>query len=90
MTQIQKNRHRPKKLLFSKFSLLLHIYPSRQNFFVITKISYLQPFREIMWGQRKALHRTTTTTTNEQTNDERRTTNDERRTTNDDELHRRS
>ena len=28
-------------------------------FFVFIKISYLQPFREIMGGQGKALHRTT-------------------------------
>jgi len=32
--------------------LLLHIYSSRRNFFVFNKISYLQPFREIMGGQR--------------------------------------
>ena len=31
---------------------LLHIYTSRYNFFVVIKISYLQPFREIMGGQR--------------------------------------
>jgi len=31
---------------------MLHIYSSKQNFFVLTKISYLQPFREIMGGQR--------------------------------------
>ena len=30
----------------------MHIYSSRRNFFVFTKISYLQPFREIMGGQR--------------------------------------
>ena len=32
--------------------MLLHIYSSRRNFFVFTKISYLQPFIEIMGGQR--------------------------------------
>ena len=32
---------------------MLHIYTSRRNFFVIIKISYLQPFREIMGGQTK-------------------------------------
>ena len=41
-----------KKWLFSKFSLLLYIYSSRWNFCVFNKISYLQPFREIMGGQR--------------------------------------
>ena len=49
----ETNRQRPKKWLLSKFSLLLHIYSSRRNFFVCTKISYLQPFREIMGGQKK-------------------------------------
>ena len=49
----KKNRQRPEKWLFSKFSLLLHIYSSRRNFFVFTKISYLQPLREIMGGQTK-------------------------------------
>ena len=39
-----------KKMTFSKFSFQLHIYLSRQNVFVFIKISYLQPFREIMWG----------------------------------------
>ena len=53
----------------------MHIFTSRENFFVITKISYLQPFREIMGGPEKALHQRRT---NERTNDERRTTNDER------------
>ena len=48
----ETNRQRTKKWLFSKFSLLLHICLSRRNFFVFTKISYLQPFREIMGGQR--------------------------------------
>ena len=38
---------------FSKLSSLLHIYLSRLNFFVFIKISYLQPFREIMGGQTK-------------------------------------
>ena len=51
---------------FRKFSLLLHIYTLRRNFFVFNKISYLQPFREIMGGQGKSV-----TSTNE-----RRTTND--------------
>ena len=37
---------------FSDFFFLLHIYTSRRNFFVVIKISYLQPFREIMGGQR--------------------------------------
>ena len=61
-----------KKWLFSIFFLLSHIYTLRRNFFVFIKISYLQPFREIMGGQEKSV------TSN---NDERRTTNDERRTT---------
>ena len=43
----------------------MHIYPSRRNFFVLTKISYLQPFREIMGGQNSV-------TTN---NEKQRTTN---------------
>ena len=48
-----KWRHRPKKkTFFGFFFLLLHIFTSRRNFFVSTKISYLQPFREIMGGQR--------------------------------------
>ena len=65
-----------KKLLFSDLFFLLHISTSRRNFFVFTKISYLQPFREIRGGgQGKSVT---------STNDERRTTttNDERRTTN--------
>jgi len=33
---------------------LLHIYPSRRNIFVSTKISYLQRFRDFM-GDKKAL-----------------------------------
>ena len=37
---------------FLDFFFLLHIYTSRRNFFVFIKISYLQPFREIMGGQR--------------------------------------
>ena len=40
-------------MTFLEFSFLLHIYPSRRNLFVFTKISYLQPFREIMEGQTK-------------------------------------
>ena len=47
-----KWRRRPKKWLFFGFFFLLHIYTSRRNFFVFIKISYLQPFREIMGGQR--------------------------------------
>jgi len=44
---------------------------SRRNFFVFTKISYLQRFRDIMGGQGKALHqRTNEQTMNEQTNDD--------------------
>ena len=35
------------------YHLLLHMYPSRRNFFVFTKITYLQPFRKIMKGQTK-------------------------------------
>ena len=31
--------------------LSVHIYPLRQNFFVVNKFSYLQPFKEIMRGQ---------------------------------------
>ena len=62
-----------KKNDFFRIFFLLHIFMSRRNFFVITKISYLQPFREIMGGPEKALHQRRTTTT---TNDER-TTNDE-------------
>ena len=68
----QKTAYGPKKWLFRIFFLLLHIYTSRHNFFVFIKISYLQPFREIMGDKEKALHRTTTN------DDERRTTNDER------------
>ena len=34
------------------FFFLLHIYTSRHNFFVFNKISYLQPFKEIVRGQR--------------------------------------
>jgi len=42
-----------KQMTFFKiFNLLLHIYSSRRNFFVFNKISYLQPFREIMGKQR--------------------------------------
>ena len=42
-----------KKMTFFRiFSLLLHIYTSRRNFFVAIKISYLQPFREIMGRQK--------------------------------------
>ena len=41
---------------------MLYIYPSRQNFFVINKISYLQLFRENMRGQNSV----TTTNNNEQ------------------------
>ena len=40
-------------MTFSKFSVLLHIYSSKRNFFVFIKFSYLQPFREIMGGQTK-------------------------------------
>ena len=61
---------RKKKYFFKNFFLLLHIFTSRRNFFGITKITYLQPFRKIMGGPEKALHRT---------NDER-TTSDERTT----------
>ena len=44
---------------------------SRQSFFVLTKISYLQRFRDIMGGQGKALHRQTNEQTmNERTNDD--------------------
>ena len=58
-----------KKMTFFRiFFLLLHIFTSRRNFFVITKISYLQPFREIMGGQGKSV---TSTTTNKR---QRRTT----------------
>ena len=39
---------------------------SRQNFFVFTKISYLQPFREFMGGTRKTRY-IERTTTNERT-----------------------
>ena len=57
-----------KKMTFFRiFFLLLHIFTSRRNFFVFIKISYLQPFREIMGGQEKSVT---------STNDERRT-NDE-------------
>ena len=45
-----KNRRRTKKLLILDFFILMHIYLSRRKFFVSTKISYLQPFREIMGG----------------------------------------
>ena len=31
----------------------MHIYPSRQNFFVLTKVLYLQRFRDFMGGQAK-------------------------------------
>ena len=61
-----KTTPQAKKWLFSKFSFQLHIYPSRRNFFVLTKCSYLQPFREIMGGQ-KALQTTNKQTTNERT-----------------------
>ena len=40
-----------KKRLYSDFFFLLHIYTLRRNFFVFIKISYLQPFREIIGGQ---------------------------------------
>ena len=49
---------------FFKIFFAVHIYLSRRIFFVITKISYLQPFREIMGGQIALRQRTTTTTTN--------------------------
>ena len=69
--------------LFRIFFLLLHILTSRQNFFVLIKFSYLQPFREIMGGQRKALHRTTNerrrTTTNDDDEQRRTTTNEDKR-----------
>ena len=50
---IAKNCQRPEKWLFSNLSLLLHIYSTKRNFFVVIKFSYLQPFREIMGGQTK-------------------------------------
>ena len=54
-----------KKDFFLIFFLLLHIFTSRWNFFVITKIAYLQLFREIMGDQKKRYindnERTTTT-----------------------------
>ena len=59
-----------KKMTFFRIFFLLHIYTSRCNFYVLIKISYLQPFREIMGDKKKALHRTTTNNDNEQ----RRTT----------------
>ena len=46
----QKKSPEAEKGLFSKLSFLMHIYLSRQNFFVFIKISYLQRFREIMGG----------------------------------------
>ena len=48
--------------------MLLHIYPSRRNVYVITKISYLQPFREIMGGQNSVTTTPTTTPTTTTTN----------------------
>jgi len=72
---LAKNDAAGQKNDFFRIFFLLFIYSSRQNFFDFTKISYLQPFREIMGGGRKSV---TTTTTNERT------------TTNDDELHGRS
>ena len=43
-----------KKMNFFRiFFLLLHIYTSRCSFFVFNKITYLQPFREIIGGQTK-------------------------------------
>ena len=68
-----------KKMTFFRiFFLLLHIFTSRRNFFVFTKISYLQPFREIMGGQGKSV----TSTTNDERRRRTTTTNDEERTTN--------
>ena len=37
---------------FGYFLFFLHIYISRRKFFAFNKISYLQPFREIIGGQR--------------------------------------
>ena len=50
----EKNRQRPEKRLFSKFSFLLHIYLSRRNIFVFTKISYFSRL-EKPWGKNKML-----------------------------------
>ena len=58
-----------KKMTFFGFFFLLHIFTSIRNFFVITKITYIQPLREIMGDKEKALHRTT----NERTTNERTT-----------------
>ena len=55
------------------FCFPLHIYISRRNFFVFIKITYLQPFREIMGGQSSV---TIKQQTNEQTNKRTNTTND--------------
>ena len=57
-----KKLHRPKNDFFRSLFFHMHIYLSRRNFLVITNFSYLQPFREIMEGQ-KALR-----TNNAQTN----------------------
>ena len=45
-------------MYIADFFLLLHIYlPIETELFCFTKISYLQPFREIMGGQQKRLFR---------------------------------
>ena len=48
---IEKTSYGLSKSLFLKKNLL-HSYPSRLSFFVFTKISYFQPFREIKGEQK--------------------------------------
>ena len=55
-----KNDATGQKNILFEISFLMHIYPSRQNFFVFTKISYLQPFRDFMGGTKKRYNKQTT------------------------------
>ena len=60
-----------KKNTFFRIFLFSYTSTHRGATFFFIKISYLQPFREIMGEQGKALHRTNERTNDEQTTNER-------------------